>query len=239
MERLTKSLRALGPIGSFIANILSALTTNWVVTMTTLISIYAGASDWVVDFTQNPNVRAAIFVFLVLLWTYIGLTFLVDRRRPRLSTPYPDYRYGLVFEGFSPLFTPLDAALPHPGSLMFAIVVRNFSSAPIKYSLDSYDLRIGSRTTDKFTAVVTAYLARGSARNTRGAGFLGGVLDEFFGKGDTKGTADFAISYGPPDGPPVRRLRVSLELHIAFPKDGVGQLGYADAILSEIDEPIG
>lgn len=245
MAALQKFLRGLGPFGSLVANVVSFLTTNWVVTMTTLLSLWASLSDWAVAFVDRPGVRTFAFVFIVGLWTWIGIAALIDRRRPKAVTTFPDYRYGLVFEGFTPLFVATNSKMPEPGGLQFSIQIRNFSPSPIKYVLESYDVRIGSRTHEKYgETIVSGYLARGSGRQARLSGFPSGTLTEFFGKETVKGTADFAICYGPPEGNPVRRLRVSLELHLIFPKDGVVDaskgiaLGYGDGIKAEIDEAI-
>ena len=243
MASLQRFLRGLGPIGSFIANILSFLTVNWVVTVTTLISLWASLSDWAVAFVNAPGTRTFAFVFLVLLWTWIGLTVLIDRRRPRSVSTYPDYRYGLVFGGLTPNFVPTNTTMPEPGGLQFAVQLQNFSPVPIKYVLENFDIRIGSRTHEKYEPnSLSGYMARGSGRQARLLGFPSGTLNEFFGKEATKGTADISLCYGPPDGPPVRRLRISLELHLVFPKDGAAVdgvgLGYGDSIKSEVDEPM-
>lgn len=246
MAALQRFLRGLGPLGSFLANVLSFLTTNWVVTMTTIVSLWASASDWAITLVNAPGTRTFVFVFIAILWTWIGLLMLLDRRRPRSVTTYPDYRYGLVFEGFMPHFVPTNTQMPEPGGLQFAVQLRNFSPVPIKYVLETYDIRIGSRTHQKYQLnSVSGYMARGAGRQVRLSGFPSGTLNEFFGREEaTQGTADVSICYGPPDGSPVRRLRLSLELHLIFPKDGavnplegVG-LGYGDSIKSEVDEPI-
>jgi hypothetical protein len=157
-----------------------------------------------------------------------------------------DYRYALTFDGFVPNFVPSNTQLPEPGGLQFSILLRNYSPGPIQYRLEAVDIRIGTRALPKYkTNTVTGYLARGAARIARPEGFKGGTLGEFFGKGLTNGSADFSICYGPPDGAPVRRLRVSLDLYISFPKDGIINVlagegfAYSDGIISEEDEAIG
>lgn len=245
MASLQKFLRGLGPLGSLLANLLSFLTTNWVLTMSTLVGFAASLSDWAVEFVERPGVRTFVFVSIAALWTAIGVTVLIDRRRPRAVSTHPDYRYGLVFEGFLPNFNPTNSGMPDAGGLNFSIQTRNFSPVPIKYALESCDVRIGSRTHEKYEPnKVSGHMARGAGRQARVAGFPPGTLDEYFGKDLVKGTADFSICYGPPDGPPVRRLRLSLDLYLIFPKDGAVDvskgigLGYNDGIKLEIDEPL-
>jgi hypothetical protein len=81
-------------------------------------------------------------------------------------------------------------------------------------------------------------MARGSARVVRPQFLDADTLKEFHGKGDTKGTIDFAITYGPPDEPAVRRLKLSLGIVVSFPESGIGDHGWGHNIISEDDEPI-
>jgi hypothetical protein len=78
-------------------------------------------------FIQKPEVQFGAMVFLFLLWTWIGLTVLFDRKGPRTTTPHHDYRYGLTFEGIAPFYQPQAAG----GSLGFGVQLRNFSSGPL------------------------------------------------------------------------------------------------------------
>jgi len=105
MESFLKWLRTYGAIGSAAAVTISLLAANWVVALTVAASVYVGLSSWAIDFVHRPDVRAATFVFLVLLWTYIGFTVLIDRRKARIIKTEQDYRYGLTFEGFIPAAT--------------------------------------------------------------------------------------------------------------------------------------
>ena len=46
---------------------------------------------------------------------------------------------------------------------------------------------------------------------------------------------DFSIAYGHPDEQPARRLKMTLEVTLDFTRPG--QLGIADKIIAESDEP--
>jgi hypothetical protein len=69
-------------------------------------------------------------------------------------------------------------------------------------------------------------------------------MAEFYGKGEIKGTADLSVTYGPPDGPPIRRLKIGIEMTMIFPDRGNVDaakgvaLAYSDNILLEEDEPL-
>ena len=235
-------LRALGDWGGHLANFLTFLTTNWPVTLSALFGVATGLNGWLRTFVAQPAVYISAGAFLFLLWTVIGLTTLIDRRRPRQVQTHLDYRYGLTFAGFAPNFLPTDSGMPHAGALQFAITVQNYCPGPIQYTLESCDIRVGTRAAPKYKENnITAFMARGSARISRPVGFEKGMIQEYFGAGTTEGTADFALTYGPPGEPPKRRLKISMSFGIVLPKDGVpgpkDPLGWSDAILSEIDEP--
>ena len=78
---------------------------------------------------------------------------------------------------------------------------------------------------------MTGYLARGALRVVRPAGFEREAVTEFYGKGATKGTIDFYTTYGPPDEPPVRGLKLSIEFTLSLPEEGGVDAGLADNII--------
>jgi hypothetical protein len=238
-------LRAMGEWGGHLANVLTFLTTNWVVSLSALFGIATGLNDWLRALVVQPAVYVSAAAFLIMLWTIIGLTVLVDRRRPRKVQTHLDYRYGLTFEGAAPQFIPADSGVPQAGCLAIGVQMRNFSPGPIHYRIEASDVRLGNRAVPKYKAnSVTGYMARGSGRTSTTGLFESKEIKEFYGAGLVEGTADFSYTYGPPDGPPIRRLKISLEISIHLPKDGVlkselpHKLGFNCNILSEEDEPI-
>ena len=241
-----KALRATGDWGGHLADLLTLLGTNWALVVSAIIAIATGGLGTLRAFALTPSVYVGAAVFLALLWTLIGILVLIDRRKPRQIQVHADYRYGLTFEGFLPSFTPENfPMLSQRGILGFSINLRNWSSGPIKYTLESADIQIGTRTVPRSARnPVSGYISRGGAKTVRPAAFSSGTLNEYYGKGETKGTAEIAIIYGPPDGPPVRRFRINIDLTLFFPEEGrvdplagIG-LGYADNITFEGDEPI-
>ncbi len=241
-----QKLRALGEFGGWVATILTILTANPVVVGAAVVSIIASLWGWSFGLLTNQHVQIAVGTFFVLFWLYVGFCLLADRGRPRLTQPFLDYRHGLTFEGMPPAYYGTNERLESlRGVLQFSVQLRNFSPGPIRYVLEDADIRIGTRSIPKQKgALATAYMARGAGRTVRVPGFPAGTLAEFFGMGETKGTADFAIAYGAVDGPPTRRLKISIEFTAIFPQSGAidvatGQLlAYSDNLLSEVDEPI-
>ena len=233
-------LRAIGPLGSQLANILVFLTTNWVLVMSTgsgiIVAIWANATA----FVQQPAVRSGIVAFLAILWTFIGILVLNDRRRPQQTSPAPDYRYGLTFEGIMVLFFP-----NHDDALGFGLNFRNFSPSPVHYHVETCEIRIMSRVAPKIKGgELSSYLARGAGRTSFLTPFKKYDVTEFYGK-TTDGTMDFVVTYGAPDEPPVRRLTMSWKLTLQFPtaddiaqftNPGPAPMGFVAVIVSEKDE---
>jgi hypothetical protein len=229
MQGLLKWLRGFGGAGAALANAIAFLTANWAVVVTTVVSLWVAASEWATKFVQKESTHVFVFVFLAVLWTWIGILFLRDRRKPRETTPAQDYRFGLTFEGVVPLYTPnSDPALG------FILQLRNFSSGPIRYDVKNMDIRIGTRAMPKFTiGTLSAYMARGAGRTSTPEPFKKADIAEFIGKGLVKGTLECSITYGHPEKPPARKLDLSVDLFLEFRADG--NLGFNGNITSEQD----
>jgi hypothetical protein len=164
MQSILRWLRGLGPVGGTAADALAFLTNNWVLTMSTIIALWAAFTEWAVAIVQNPKVQTAALVFLFVLWTSIGIAILIDRRKPRIIKTDQDYRYGLTFEGLLPA---LGAEFDKDDrELGFSITLRNYSSGPIKYTVDDFDVRIGNRALPKLKkGVLVGFMARGAGRS--------------------------------------------------------------------------
>ena len=232
-----KKLRQIGSFGNFLANLLSLLTAQWGIAVSVVIGLVAASWQWLTGIVLNPATIAGVGVFLALLWTFIGITVLVDRRKPRTVRPYTDYRYGLTFEGLQPRYTPSDAPVFEPGSLHFAILLRNFLQSPIRYDFEDIDIRLDTRAAPVISrGTLTGFMARGAGRTSTIRGFLQNHLREFYGSEPVRGMVEFSIVYGPPEGPPVRRLKMSIEIHVILMDEG-RSLGWQDGIVAESDEP--
>jgi hypothetical protein len=221
----------LGRVGTFIANALAILATNWVVVVSVLLALWASLEDWATAFVTKPSTQTFLIVFLALLWTSIGLVVLADRRKPREVRATQDYRYGLTFEGVVPLYNPTE----NEGTLALGITLRNYSSGPIRYDIDSLDLRIGTRSLPKVEkGILYGHMARGAGRTSMPAAFNKSDIAEFMGKRPT-GTLEVSILYGHPEHPPVRRLRIIFDLLFVFSETN---LGFSANIKEEKDEPL-
>lgn len=226
----------VGTFGNAVANLLTFLTTNWHVVVSIVAAIAAGAIDWLRAIALNPGTIAGVGAFLVVLWTIIGITLLIDRRRPREVRTAPDYRYGLTFEGFQPRYVPLNSGVPSAGDLGFAILTRNYLTYPLHYDVEHIDIRLGTRALPKIRiGTLSGFMSRAAGRTNTIKGFTQNDLKEFYGKGTTKGTVEFSIAYGPAEEAPVKRLKMELEFYVVFSDDGLS-VGWQDGITSESDE---
>jgi hypothetical protein len=235
MQSILRWLRGLGPVGGTAADALAFLTNNWVLTMSTIIALWAAFTEWAVAFVQNPKVQTAALVFLFVLWTSIGITFLIDRRKPRVIKASQDYLYGLTFEG---LFPAMGASFDKDDDeLRFGLQLRNFSSGPIKYTVEDFDVRIGNRALPRLQkGALVGFMARGAGRTSHGAPFKRGDFKQLLGQ-LLEGTANFVITYGHPEQTPVRRLSISIGLYLQIP-EGDNPIGFGANILQETDEPL-
>jgi hypothetical protein len=183
-------LRGLGPVGNAIALVLTFLTTNWQLVVSVVVAIAAGAVDWLRAIVLNPAIITGAGAFLAALWTIIGISVLIDRRRPRIVRTQRDYRWGLTFEGLAPRYTAPNEPIPDAGSLNFWIMLRNFSQSPVRYEFENIDIRIGTRAIPRIVhGTLIGYMARGAGRTSTIKGFSSNQLKEFYGHGLADATA--------------------------------------------------
>jgi hypothetical protein len=231
-------LRGLGPFGNALANLLGLLTVNWGIAVSAAAGIAAALMSDLREVALNPITYVGVGAFLTVLWTIIGITVLVDRRRPRTIRAHVDYRYGLTFEGIQPRYLPpQNVGFPNSGSLSFSISTRNFLQHPIHYVVEHIDIRLGTRAIPRIrSGNLTGYLSRAAGKTISIQGFSQAELQEFYDADPARGTVEFAIVYGPPEGPPERRLKMEIEFYVIL-REGGNSIGWQENILSEADEP--
>jgi hypothetical protein len=230
-----KWLRGLGPVGTLIANILAFLTANWGTAVSVATGVIVALWASAVSFVHDPAVQAGGEIFLATLWTIVAVLYIFDRTKPRSVRAIPDYRYGLTFEGLFPNIDPLN----DEQWMTFAIQIRNFSQAPIRYIVEKFDVRLGSRALPEPKKILTGYLPRGGGKTVSPSKFAKNEVKEFFGK-RTKGTAKITITYGHPEEKPLRRLIIDMEITLDLPNENeIRPMGFGVDIIGEQDEAIG
>jgi hypothetical protein len=121
-----KWLKKFGSAGNFISTLVTLVTANWGIALSAAAAVAAVVWTQLTSIVENQRVQIGIGVFLAVLWTIVGITALIDRKRPRKVQTHHDYRYGLTFEGISPNFTPPSSGLPNAGGIGFAIRTQKF-----------------------------------------------------------------------------------------------------------------
>jgi len=229
MQALIKRLRTLGPVGEFIANLLSFLTANWVMVVSTLAAMWVALWESAVTVVSSPRFLAAAVTFFATLWTALAFMNLAERRRMRRQLS--DYSYGLTFAGVHPNYRPdqKDAAL------QFSILFVNHSlPGAIQYRLERFDVQLGTRALPRLRHQLGGSLPRGSTKGSRNVPFTYDDIKEFIGW-DASGTVSFAVVYGHPEREPARRFEMEIEIQLSLQEDG--RFGYVDTIISERDVP--
>ena len=222
----------------------SVFPTVWAAVITAigseiLLGLAAGAQAF-----SNPKVLGFVFLGALFFWTYIGAVWLITRKPSDMKL----LRYGLTFEGITPL---LDLSNEN-GALAFSLMFRNYSSVPIIYVIERLDVQIETRTLPSryIAGMLKGVLSKGAVRIGTPVPFRYDHIKEFMGR-QVQGTIDFSVVYGDADRKPIRRLSMSLALTLWFPaappqsliqSKGVFPLtfplGFSASVISESDQPI-
>jgi hypothetical protein len=236
------------PIKAFVVAagwLASVFPTVWAAVLTALGSVVLLLLTEGAKLLSNPEFLGAALLFVLVLWSYIALVWLWTRK-PRDVVAL---RHGITFEGVTATFNP---ATPE-AALSFALNIRNFCPVPIRYYVESFDVKIETRTLPKKyeSRSLQGFLSRGAGRVSSAVPFTFDHIKEFLGR-RLDGSLDFSIIYGDADRQPVRRLTMSIQLFLQFPAlptplpmlpnasiaQGMFPLGFGHNIQSENDEPM-
>jgi hypothetical protein len=215
MPERFQRLRAWGDTGTWLANILVALTTNWLITVAAIFGTVTWLWDSLFNFFHDPRIQVAIGVFLAALWTYVGMRVLRSFREPIRMLPQPEYEYCLNAEAFQLYVDPKGTE----AALNVGISYRNVGNFPVRYRVEEFRLVIGDRTCADPEKVMEGVIPRICVRGIRSGSFEKAVL-----KDRNSGTLLVSIIYGPPNGDFVRRYRFKTKLQFSFPKNEKGEI---------------
>lgn len=223
-----------GWVGRLVQTVIVLVTTNWVVVLSVILAYLSWLISQAQSFVKNEDVQTVALVFLFFLWTLIGLTVLRDRRKPREVTPHQDYRYGLTFEGVVPFYLPESAG--GDGSLGFGVQLRNWSSGPLRYEVQIFEVILNDRILPRVKkGLLKSTMARGAVRTSKPENFKKETITDFIDK-EVKGTLDIVIDYGHPERPLERQLKMSFDLALLLRNVGTPQ--FSANIASESDLPL-
>lgn len=233
MAKQSKALSVLVSASGWLSSVFPA---QWAAVLTAtgatlLLWLSAGARIF-----TSPEFIGAALIFVLILWTLIGLFWLAGRRRPVEVFIARDYSYGLTFQGLSAIWDIRN----EDATLQLAIALHNYCPGPLRYSVEKFDVRIDTRSLpDLEIATTNNFLPRGAQRPFYQMPFKKAHVQEFLGKRQ-EGTVSISIAYGDVEKPPSRRLSMSFTTFFAFPVEGgaLDHLGFNSIISSEKDEAI-
>ncbi len=221
-------LRSLGTLGGHTATVLTFLTTNWALTMSTVAAAIVGFWDQATAFAGDPKTRSVILVFLAVLWTSIGVRVIIAQNRPRIVKTAHEYPYSVIIEGIAPIYNQGSA----DRAFSIAVNFRNVGAGPIRIRLEELRIVVGDRTLPDSPSPADMVLARLAARAYQSGGFKRDVL-----KGEMTGSLTFSVIYGPPDGNFIRRFKLRAKIHVVE-AGADGKLGFGHDILEESDTAV-
>jgi hypothetical protein len=103
---MQKWLRSFGAAGNFLANAITFLTTNWVLTVSAVTAFLVSLWDQAVEVLGYPRTQATILAFVAVLWTLIGIRMLITQGRPRQVKFAHEDAYSLIVENIEPNYNP-------------------------------------------------------------------------------------------------------------------------------------
>jgi hypothetical protein len=134
-------LRSAGPIGTFIANAILFLTTNWGLVVSVALGIFAAVIGVAYDIASNSHVQVGVGTFIAALWTYIGLRTLRSFRETKNIAISPDYKYCVNPENYQ---LALDQE-SEDAALQVTFNFRNVSPTAMRLKVENFRLMIEDR----------------------------------------------------------------------------------------------
>lgn len=201
--------------GKAIVGLLGFLISNNILTLAIVSSAAAAILAYTRGLLASDEVRTALQIFLLVLWTWIGFLYLWDRRRPRSVRAFQELSYGLTFQGFMLAYDPTDSKQ----TLNIGISMANYSQGPIRYTVTKFGVQIDTRAMLPLGDIkLSAQMGRGATRYSTNIPFEHAHISEFIGKKRVKGKADIEIEYGHPERSAERKLIIKADLYLSIPK---------------------
>ena len=198
-----KGKSRLGDVAGLGAVALTYATTNWGVLMSAVLGLGAGVWNDAFKFLNDPRIETIGWVFLLSLWTWIGLSIL-NKLNTRVTTrPEVDYAFGVIVENLGLAVDPAP-----DGRLQFNLQIRNVANAAIKFQVIDVRVVLGERTppdNDKKLSVVLPRLGQ--------KGFGMGLFNksDMPDGSEAEGSIYMVAVYGPHDGDPVRKRTIRIK----------------------------
>lgn len=207
------------------------IVANWGLIVSILVGLWAYFWGNSVQIIHSPDVQFGVVVFLVALWTYIGISTVARRNKAQLIRSEHSISYGLTFLTINPIFQKRDDGY----SLQFEVMVQNFTAGPIKFSVEKFTTILDNRTLpEPEENKASIFMPRGALRGSRNVPFQNKDLKDLIGK-QVKGRIEISLLYGHVEGKMERRLIEKLDVYVEMNENGT--IGLANVIVGERDEP--
>jgi hypothetical protein len=198
LNRQIKYLRGLGSAGGWAANAIQILTyilpgLTISVIGASIVAYFNSALEWV----RLPTVYITAATFLFILWTYIGLSAIIRRRKPQIVTIHHDYAYGLSPEGMLAMVGSFPSNHPiRPNGKAIAIVCnfRNASAGPLRMRIEEARVNLNNKSNDESINQVDLILPRMAQKSIR----IGAIPVEQ-NEDKMTGSVILRLNYGHPD----------------------------------------
>lgn len=226
-----RKMRKVNAVTTFVTTVAGFIISQWGVIVTVVTAGAIAILTWASDWEKTKYVLAGTAMFFLILWSVAAFVWLASRSSPQIVKAHQDYSYGLTFEGLSMVWDP-----EQPSPLQFGIQLSNYNNGPIKYQIEEFDVRVGTRALPRYTkGTLKSIMPRGARRTSRSVPFSASDLAGL--DGEQNGTIDFSIAYGHPELPPTRRLSMKLAITLVFNRPP-GKLGIGESIVDESDTEI-
>ncbi len=211
---------------------LTYLTTGWGALVTAALT--ALAAYWLVlsAWLTSPPVYIACIVFVLCLWTIIGIHSAFHLNRPRHVIVSGPLEHCISIEGFQIFINPEGG----DNALQIGCNFRNMWSGAIRIEVEEFNLTIEDRFLPEAERKVSMTIPRLSARGIRSGFFKQEVI-----KQKMVGNLKLIVLYGKIDELFSRSYTLRSKLYLGIQQSAGGQIiavGLADEFLSESDVPI-
>lgn len=213
MEAFLKRLQGLGGLFGFAANAITFLAANWPLVVSAGIAVWATTVTGLFKIAVDPHVQVAVGVFLVILWTYIGLRFLSTLNGTANVRLVPDYRYGISPEGYAIAFDEENEDV----CFNIGVAFRNHLNTAIKLKVEQFRVVLGDRTCPE-SQLGEIIIPRVAVRGIKSSAFKRDAVRD-----KMTGTIDLVLIYGDPEGEFKRRFHYKVNVNIALLRDKDGK----------------
>lgn len=216
----------MGVLGNALGYVITFITTNWVAVMSAILSYAITAADWTLNIARMDSVRIGVGAFLAILWTSIGITFLRNQKRGQMVRVVHEYAYALTQAGIALLPTEKEG-------VTYALNFANVGAGPIRLQVEEFRITLGGRTGPEEEKFPDLFLPRAAVKQYRFPTF---TKENLPGAEPAKGAIVFTGVYGHPEFPPVRRIKLRINIQLGIEPGGVLKTG--ESIQVESDTPI-